>query len=46
MRGYRIYPPDETAAVFMSQSGTERSAKCVDLGEVRPIESGPGQPGE
>jgi hypothetical protein len=45
-RGYRIYPPDETASIFVSQPGTECSAKGVNLGQVLPIESGVGTQGE
>jgi Protein of unknown function (DUF4232) len=43
VRGYRIYPPDETAAIFVSAPGKQCSAKGVNLGEVQLIASGPGQ---
>jgi hypothetical protein len=44
-RGYRVYPPDETAAIFVSQPEKQCSAKGVNLGQVLPIESGPGAEG-
>jgi hypothetical protein len=40
VRGFRVYPPDETAAVFVSASRTVCSAKGVNVGRVRPIASG------
>lgn len=46
IRGYRIYPPEETAAIFVSQPGTECSIKGVNLGQIKPIESGAGARGE
>jgi hypothetical protein len=46
IRGYRIYPPDETASIFVSQAGTQCSIKGVNLGQVLPIESGAGTRGE
>jgi Protein of unknown function (DUF4232) len=45
-RGYRIYPPDETAAIFVSQAEKQCSIKGVNLGQVLPIESGAGERGE
>lgn len=42
VRGYRIYPPDETAAIFVSAPGQECSIKGVNLGQVLPIASGAG----
>jgi hypothetical protein len=46
VRGYRVYPPDETTSIFVSQSGTECAATGVNLGQVLPIESGAGTTGE
>jgi hypothetical protein len=46
VRGYRIYPPDETAAIFVSAPGTQCSVKGTDLGQVLPITSGPGKQGD
>ena len=46
VRGYRVYPPDETASIFVSSPQEECSIKGVNLGQVRPIESGPGVRGE
>jgi Protein of unknown function (DUF4232) len=46
VRGYRVYPPDETAAIFVSRPGPECSVKGVNLGQVLPIQSGAGAPGE
>jgi Protein of unknown function (DUF4232) len=46
VRGYRIYPPDETAAVFVSAPQTQCSAKSVNLGQVEPIAAGAGQAGD
>jgi hypothetical protein len=46
VRGYRIYPPDETASIFVSSPQTECSIKGVNLGQVLPISSGPGRPGD
>ncbi|MBU2664116.1 DUF4232 domain-containing protein [Actinoplanes bogorensis] len=37
VRGYRIYPPDETAAVFVSDPQTVCSAKGVGAGRVHPV---------
>jgi Protein of unknown function (DUF4232) len=44
-RGFRIYPPDETASIFVSQPQTVCSAKGVGLGRVQPISAGPGSAG-
>ena len=41
-RGFRVYPPDETASIFLSSPGTECSAKGVNLGQVFVIETGTG----
>ena len=41
VRGLRVYPPDEKAAVFVSAPQTACSATGVNLGRVRPIASGP-----
>ena len=46
IRGYRIYPPGETASIFVSQAGTQCSIKGVNLGQVLPIAAGPGTRGE
>jgi hypothetical protein len=40
VRGFRIYPPDETAALFVSQPQTVCSAKGKGLGQVEPIVAG------
>jgi hypothetical protein len=42
VRGYRVYPPDETAAIFVSAPGKQCSAKGTNPGQVRPITSGAG----
>jgi hypothetical protein len=42
VRGFRVYPPDETAAVFVSQSMKACSVKGNGIGLVLPIESGGG----
>ena len=42
VRGYRITPPGETAAIFVSASGRQCSADGVNLGQVLPIEGVPG----
>jgi hypothetical protein len=38
--GFRVYPPDETAAVFVPWASQACSAKGVNLGEVWPIAAG------
>jgi hypothetical protein len=38
--GFRVYPPDETAAVFVPWTSQACSAKGVDVGEVWPIAAG------
>jgi hypothetical protein len=43
VRGYRIYPPDETASIFVSAPEKVCSAKGVGLGEVYPVTTGAGQ---
>jgi hypothetical protein len=40
VRGYRIYPPDETAAIFVSRPQTACSAKDAGTGEVQPVAPG------
>lgn len=40
VRGFRVYPPDETAAVFVSQPQTACSAKNKGVGQVFPIVAG------
>ena len=40
VRGYRIYPPDETAAVFVSRPQTACSAKGKGVGQIHPITAG------
>jgi hypothetical protein len=42
IRGFRVYPPDETAAVFVSQPQTVCSVKGKGVGLVLPIEAGGG----
>jgi hypothetical protein len=42
VRGYRIYPPDETAAIIVSAPGKECSVKGTNLGQVLPIAGGAG----
>jgi hypothetical protein len=37
IRGYRVYPPDETAAVFVSAPQKVCSAKNKGVGQVQPI---------
>lgn len=39
-RGFRVYPPEETASVFVSQSQTACSAKGKGVGVVWPIVAG------
>ena len=43
VRGYRVYPPDETAAVFVSAPEKACSGKGTGVGEVYPVVTGPGQ---
>ncbi len=38
--GFRVYPPDETAAVFVPWASQACSAKGVNVGEVWPIAAG------
>ncbi|MBM2614681.1 DUF4232 domain-containing protein [Actinoplanes sp. LDG1-06] len=38
VRGYRVYPPDETAAIFVADPQTVCSAKGVGAGRVHPVE--------
>jgi hypothetical protein len=42
VRGFRVYPPDETAAVFVSQPMKVCSVKGKGVGLVLPIEAGGG----
>ncbi len=42
VRGFRVYPPDETAAVFVSQPMKACSVKGNGVGLVLPVESGGG----
>jgi hypothetical protein len=42
-RGYRIYAPDETAAIFVNSPQKVCSGKGVGLGEVYPITTGSGE---
>jgi hypothetical protein len=37
VRGFRVYPPDETASVFVSQPQKACSVKGIGVGAVRPI---------
>jgi hypothetical protein len=46
VRGYRVYPPDETASIFVSAPGRQCSVKGTNLGQVLPIVSGPGRTGD
>lgn len=46
VRGYRVYPPDETAAIFVSAPGKACSVKGTNLGQVEAIAAGPGRAGE
>jgi hypothetical protein len=40
VRGYRVYPPDETAAIFVPDPGTECSARGVGRGRVTVLAQG------
>jgi hypothetical protein len=40
VRGYRVYPPDEKASIFVAASQTVCSAKGKGLGQVQPITAG------
>jgi hypothetical protein len=40
VRGYRVYPPDEKASIFVAAAQTVCSAKGKGLGQVRPITPG------
>ena len=40
VRGYRIYPPDETAAIFVSRPQTACSARGKGVGQVHAIAAG------
>jgi hypothetical protein len=42
IRGFRVYPPDETAAVFVSHPMKVCSVNGTGVGLVRPIEGGGG----
>jgi hypothetical protein len=42
VRGYRVYPPDETASIFVSAAGKQCSNKGVNVGQVLPIGNAPG----
>jgi hypothetical protein len=42
IRGFRVYPPDETAAVFVSQPQQACSVAGHGVGRVQPIASGIG----
>jgi Protein of unknown function (DUF4232) len=37
VRGFRVYPPDETASIFVSQPQKACSVKGIGVGDVRPI---------
>lgn len=37
VRGYRVYPPDETAAVFVGRPQTACAAAGKAVGQVRPV---------
>jgi len=38
--GFRVYPPDETASVFVPWAAQACSAKGVNVGDVWPVEPG------
>ena len=38
--GFRVYPPDETAALFASYPGQTCSAKGLAVPTVRPVQPG------
>ena len=40
VRGYRVYPPDETAAIFVSRPQTACSARGKGVGQVHAIAAG------
>lgn len=40
VRGFRVYPPDETAAIFVAESHTACSAEGVGVGQVQAIVEG------
>jgi hypothetical protein len=42
VRGYRIYPPEETTAIFVKAPSQQCSVKGINLGQVMPIAGGPG----
>jgi hypothetical protein len=42
VRGYRVYPPDETAAIFVSRPQKACSAKGKGVGQLQPITGGSG----
>ena len=37
IRGFRVYPPDETAAIFLSSPGTECSTPGAGRHDVGPV---------
>jgi hypothetical protein len=41
VRGYRVYPPDETASIFVSRPQQACSVKGAGAGEVQPVATGP-----
>lgn len=41
-RGFRVYPPDETAAIFVPQPQTACSVRGVGLAQVEPLAAGAG----
>jgi hypothetical protein len=43
IRGYRVYPPDETAAVFVSAPQKACSVRNKGVGQVQPIAAGAGE---
>jgi uncharacterized protein DUF4232 len=42
VRGYRVYPPDETASIFVSSPQSVCSAQNVGVGTVYRMDKGPG----
>jgi hypothetical protein len=40
VRGFRVYPPDETKAVFVGDGQMACSARGVGVGTVFPVQSG------
>ena len=45
VRGFRVYPPDETTSIFVSEPSTTCSVKGVGTGHVSAIDAGTGENG-